>query len=113
MVCVVPRLSSFGRQCIYRFVVCFNVHILGVNHLLKSPFCIHPKTGNVAVPLDPTNIRKFDVKKCPRIELVLRFLTIFIEFFSILINELSENMKTDEVKENRKILGSFYLFHLR
>ncbi|VDK66762.1 unnamed protein product [Cylicostephanus goldi] len=40
----------------------------GLNHLLKSPFCIHPKTGNVAVPLDVSKIGNFDVKSCPRVE---------------------------------------------
>ncbi|KAF8357285.1 pri-1 [Pristionchus pacificus] len=64
----------------------------GVNHLLKSPFCIHPKTGNVAVPIDAQKVHLFDVTKCPRIDQLLEEL---------------DKVKEDEgeTKENRKMLA--------
>ncbi|PSC73481.1 DNA primase small subunit [Micractinium conductrix] len=31
-----------------------------MNHLLKAPFCVHPKTGKVCVPIDPENAWEFD-----------------------------------------------------
>jgi len=38
-----------------------------MNHLLKSPFVVHPKTGKVCVPIDPYKLDTFDPLKVPTI----------------------------------------------
>jgi len=35
------------------------------NHLLKAPFCVHPKTGKVCVPFSPSSASRFDPDGVP------------------------------------------------
>ncbi|XP_048879843.1 DNA primase small subunit [Brienomyrus brachyistius] len=42
----------------------------GVNHLLKSPFSVHPKTGRISVPIDLKAIDKFDPFDVPSITMI-------------------------------------------
>lgn len=44
----------------------------GANHLLKAPFCVHPKTGKVCVPFNPMAISKFDPTTVPTIRQLLK-----------------------------------------
>lgn len=67
----------------------------GTNHLLKAPFCIHPKTGKVCVPFHPNVVEKFDPTKVPTINLLL--------------DEINDHAKRNEqwedkirIKDNRK-----------
>lgn len=43
----------------------------GLNHLLKSPFCVHPKTGKISVPFNPKAVDKFDPMTVPNINKVI------------------------------------------
>ncbi|KAG8456380.1 hypothetical protein GDO86_002238, partial [Hymenochirus boettgeri] len=42
----------------------------GVNHLLKSPFSVHPKTGRISVPIDVKKLDQFDPFAVPTISLI-------------------------------------------
>lgn len=51
----------------------------GTNHLLKAPFCVHPKTGKVCVPFNPNLVQKFDPMTVPTINLLLEEINAFDE----------------------------------
>lgn len=43
-----------------------------LNHLLKSPFVVHPATGRICVPIDPRKVEDFDPLSVPKVtELLL------------------------------------------
>lgn len=42
----------------------------GVNHLLKAPFCAHPKTGKICIPMDVHDIENFDPNNQPTLRTI-------------------------------------------
>lgn len=61
----------------------------GINHLLKSPWCVHPKTGKICVPIDPTKPNEFQVSKVPTL--------------TECINELGQGKTTATGKEEGEV----------
>lgn len=49
----------------------------GTNHLLKAPFCVHPKTGKICVPFNPNLATKFDPTTVPTVNLLLKEIDTF------------------------------------
>ena len=43
-----------------------------MNHLLKSPFVVHPATGRVCVPIDPIKVEEFDPLGVPTVTQLLK-----------------------------------------
>jgi DNA primase small subunit len=73
---------------------------IGLNHLLKSPFCVHPKTGRVCVPIDPNRCDEFDPFGVPTL--------------TSLINELDSYEKESGSSDapEKRVSGEFLTFRI-
>ncbi|KAI8145575.1 hypothetical protein BJV82DRAFT_643764 [Fennellomyces sp. T-0311] len=69
-----------------------------INHLLKSPFCVHPKTERVCVPIKPENCEDFDPLNVPTL--------------TRLSEELNEYNAKHGAEEDRKQPGMAWLSKL-
>jgi DNA primase small subunit len=48
-----------------------------MNHLLKAPFCVHPKTGRVCVPIDVATVDTFDPSTVPTVAQLVQEGTLY------------------------------------
>ncbi|CAM9588651.1 unnamed protein product [Laminaria digitata] len=67
----------------------------GRNHLLKSPFAVHPKTGRVCVPIDPTNVREFDPFTVPTVGELARQIDSYDKEHGAEAKDVSATNKTE------------------
>ena len=65
-------------------------------HLLKGPFCIHPKTGFVSVPMSLQLLEKFDLQKIPKIDNLLnknendiKYFNEYVAFFENFVKSMN------------------------
>ena len=90
-------IKDFKLNILYpRLDINVSTHI---NHLLKSPFCIHPKTGLVAVPLSHEDILNFKIDDIPRLDKLVddfnnkrknKCFEKYIQYFQQFVNQLNK-----------------------
>lgn len=70
----------------------------GINHLLKSPFSVHPKTGRISVPIDLQKVDQFDPFTVPTISSICHEL----DAISTNENEKEENQAESDIKHRTR-----------
>jgi DNA primase small subunit len=68
------RLENWPAEVVFRYTyprLDINVSKMR-NHLLKSPFCVHPKTGRVCVPIQPEKMCDFDPFAVPTLPQLMK-----------------------------------------
>lgn len=77
----------------------------GTNHLLKAPFCVHPKTGKVCVPFNPNLVQKFDPTTVPTINLLLDEINAFDEKRNEDADTLEDKSRIKDYKKTSMFKG--------
>lgn len=77
----------------------------GTNHLLKAPFCVHPKTGKVCVPFMASQVSKFDPLTVPTINLLLEEINAFDEKRSEVAEAAEDKSRIKDVKKTSMYKG--------
>ncbi|XP_044268806.1 DNA primase small subunit [Tribolium madens] len=74
-----------------------------LNHLLKAPFCIHPKSGKVSVPFKAKFIESFDVDAVPTVSQLLDEVNSYDAKTKAQEQALAENSQTSvKIKDYKK-----------
>lgn len=77
-----------------------------MNHLLKAPFCVHPKTGRVCVPiLDPEHPELFEPNKAPLLADVIKGdkeIVKYLDWFNAFVTSVIEDQKSETLKSEDK-----------
>lgn len=68
----------------------------GLNHLLKAPFCVHPKTGKICVPFNPSAAAKFDPMSVPTITALLEE-----------INAFDDKIRSEDAEEDKNRIKDY------
>ncbi|CAH8555391.1 unnamed protein product [Schistosoma mattheei] len=79
----------------------------GLNHLLKSPFCVHPKTGYICIPFNPQEVDKLDPFNVPTLNELVEQLS------SVTNNDHDCGNNDENISSNDRHLLSFKNTSLR
>jgi len=75
----------------------------GMNHLLKAPYCIHPKTGRVCVPFNPAKAERFNPTEVPSVLQLVEEIDAFTK-------DASEEMKNVKAYKKTSMKDSMIIF---
>jgi len=80
----------------------------GMNHLLKAPFCIHPKTGRVCVPFRVKKVDSFDPETVPTVLKLVEEIDAFTKAESEA--DVKKNVKAYKMTSMREPVSIFEEF---
>ena len=108
-----PLLQNTIRDIIFQYSYPrMDEHVsTSINHLLKSPFCVHPKTGNVCVAIDAMKCDEFDPFNVPKLDLIVNgvddgkfkeCVRVFEEYLERVERDEREEIKKEKAIEDAK-----------